>query len=562
MSRKDTRLNGLNPLAYMGVDPYATPLVFTNNRQPTVNDKKFDIGTFWINRETLDIWVLVDLASGTATWIRFATSGVAVLDFITDAGTANAVASILNWLGDGATDTVAAGNGVTTDFIDGAAGQIYIGDGITMALANITSTGGTLTITNGANTINIEDPGIAGINEIDGDVGTAIPIGGIAQVLGGTNITTVANADKVDIDLGTSLVLAGTLTISALGAGVSQTTAGGIVGSSNGSNGEVLIGGGTSPLWTNITSTGASLVITNGANSINIENPGTAGIGDIDGDTGNATPIGGNVKVLGGTNITTAAAGNTLTINLDNNVTLSGTLTLSPLTAGVMQTDAAGLITSSVGTNGQLLISSTAGVPAWANITSTGATIDITNGDNTINIEEAGGVTVDDTLFNAYQPKLTGGFLPGTYDVFGDSTEVSLGIALLSTIFDPGSNVTNEAFPEDFRYTAPEDGKYNFQTMFSFYGEMGILQDGIIKILIITSNRTFEIEINTLLRTPAWGAWVDGAETLDVCLDLDAADIVNIKYVVDIGRANTLRIDSSGATIDLPTFASGFYIGA
>lgn len=43
------------------------------------------------------------------------------------------------------------------------------------------------------------------------------------------------------------------------------------VGSSNGTNGQLLIGGGTGPVWANLTSGGGSITITNGANSINLE---------------------------------------------------------------------------------------------------------------------------------------------------------------------------------------------------------------------------------------------------------------------------------------------------
>jgi hypothetical protein len=46
------------------------------------------------------------------------------------------------------------------------------------------------------------------------------------------------------------------------------------VGSSNGANGELLIGGGTGPVWANITSNDNSVTIANGANSIDLSVPG------------------------------------------------------------------------------------------------------------------------------------------------------------------------------------------------------------------------------------------------------------------------------------------------
>lgn len=44
----------------------------------------------------------------------------------------------------------------------------------------------------------------------------------------------------------------------------------------NGTNGQLLIGGGAAATWANLTSTGGSVSITNGANSINLETVGTA----------------------------------------------------------------------------------------------------------------------------------------------------------------------------------------------------------------------------------------------------------------------------------------------
>ena len=71
----------------------------------------------------------------------------------------------------------------------------------------------------------------------------------------------------------------------------------------------------------------------------------------------------------------------------------AGTITATALSSGVVQTSGAGTFGSSKGTNGQILISSTAGVPAWANITSTGGSCVVSSGPNTINIEATGGTS-------------------------------------------------------------------------------------------------------------------------------------------------------------------------
>jgi len=148
-----------------------------------------------------------------------------------------------------------------------------------------------------------------------------------------------------------------TLQIEDLNAGVMQTDATGVVSSSNGTNGQLLIGGGAAPVWANLTSSGGSVTITNGANSINLEASGVGGLTQLDGDTGSALPTAGVITIAGGNLITTTAAASTVTVDVTG------------------------------GTNGQVIVASTAGNPAFATLSSTGGTITYTLGSNTLNIE-------------------------------------------------------------------------------------------------------------------------------------------------------------------------------
>jgi len=556
MSRKDSRLDGKYPLAYTGVHPRSVPLFFSNDRGPTVNDKEFYIGTLWLNRDNLDLWMLADLSGGVALWIRFATLSNGVIDFITDAGTANAAASILNVIGDGVTDTTGLLNTLTTDLVNGADGELYIGDGALMASAVITSAGGSITITNGPNTINLEDPGTGAINQIDGDAGSALPILSNVQLLGGVNFATTAIGDSVSATLSTTPTLTGTLTLSLLGAGVMQTDAAGEVTSDNGADGEVLIGGGAAPAWENIISSDLTVTITNGVNTINLE-ANLFGITDIDGDTGTAVPVGGNVKVLGGTNITTVGAGNDLTINLDNSIVLAGTLTLDLLGVGVMQTDATGLVTSDNGANGQMLIGGGA-APAWANFTSPGGSIVITNGPNTINLE-APDVIPTDTVFNVIHSAAD----PLNPLPLGYTDQISLDYGTSHTLFDPGANVVNS------HYVCPRTGKYNLQAAFRFYSTVAV-GDTRFTMTLVTSNRTFEVINYDWLPNPGW-AVMNEAQTLDFCCDLDIGDTAELFFIVDVlaiipkppdQYRNTVALDEATPAYDeVPTFLSGFYIG-
>lgn len=139
--------------------------------------------------------------------------------------------------------------------------------------------------------------------------------------------------------------------------GVMQTDASGNVSSSNGTNGQLLIGGGAAPVWANLTSSGGSVTITNGANSINLESSGGGALTSLAGNSGSATPLAGVINVVGGTLISTTGASHTLTVNVTG------------------------------GTNGQVIVGATAGSPAFATLTSSGGTITYTLGANTLNID-------------------------------------------------------------------------------------------------------------------------------------------------------------------------------
>ena len=81
--------------------------------------------------------------------------------------------------------------------------------------------------------------------EFDTDSGNAVPSSGILNINGDTIITTSGSGNTVDIEM------------------------------TNGTDGQVLIGGGVAPVWTNITSTDGSVTVTNGANSIDLSVEGS-----------------------------------------------------------------------------------------------------------------------------------------------------------------------------------------------------------------------------------------------------------------------------------------------
>lgn len=119
----------------------------------------------------------------------------------------------------------------------------------------------------------------------------------------------------------------------------------------------------------------------------------------FDTDAGSAVPAASVLEIAGGSNINTSGATDTVTVDLDttitgitdltvNNLTVTTNADFSYLTEGVLQSDGMGNITSSKGTDGQLLIGSTSGAPTWANITA-GSNISIVNGANSITINKS-----------------------------------------------------------------------------------------------------------------------------------------------------------------------------
>ena len=279
--------------------------------------------------------------------------------------------------------------------------------------------------------------------------GPVSPLASTLNVFGGSNITTDGSvANTVTIDLNPSVSVAGSLsagttvtagtgliattgglnvlaggitstgttTLSSLSSGVMSTNGSGVVASNAttdnavqigniagnltslavGNDGQVLIGAtGAAPAFSTITSTGGTITFIANANSLNMETSGATANSFVT-DSGTATPVAGvlNVNGLAGRNISTAGAGNNLTI------AVSGT-TNNALQIG----NATGSLTSlGVATNGQIPIGSTGASPVLAVPT---------NGSNISWVTGAGSLTanVSGTTDHALQVGNAGGSL-------------------------------------------------------------------------------------------------------------------------------------------------------
>ncbi len=173
-------------------------------------------------------------------------------------------------------------------------------------------------------------------------------------------------------------------------------------------------------------------------------------------DSGTAIPVSSILNVNGGLNINTSGTGNTVTVKTPT------------LAEGIVYANSSGVFTSlSKGTNGQVLIASTAGVPSWQNITSTGASVTITNGAHTINLETASPPATTTVGFSAYKSTVS-------TNAVGDANKY---FYLCDTkLFDIGTNYDNTTGI----FTAPSTGYYLFYAncFVSFTGTIGYFQIG------------------------------------------------------------------------------------
>lgn len=405
--------------------------------------------------------------------------------------------------------------GLLSSFIDGTDGQLLIASSLGLpAWHSVTSGDASLTITPGANSLDITvtASGVGYVKVLATDTGVATPAAGVITVGGGLNINTSGATSIVTINLdntisvpgditagtditcttndivtlagdiiasglvtaGTGLTVnAGPIELSSFTAGVVQSDASGILNSSNGTDGQVLIGGGANAVWANLLSSDASVGIISGPNSIDL-----ASLGDKDrilGDTGYAIPDGtSTITVAGGTNITTPAGAATLTCNLDNSITLSGGITVTPLN-GTLYVDGAGLFDATDGIDGQFMLGVTGAIHEWRTPVSEDATMTINPGTvaGTLNFQSTGGGGSGtlDTMSGD-----TGGAIPIGGDIQiagGDNiTTTAAGhivtINLDKSIYQPTStHFIAEANPEGFYFLDGQPFLHNFAWQYS-----------------------------------------------------------------------------------------------
>jgi len=73
--------DGQNPSGYLGINPVKTPETIRALRVPTTTDRRFKIGTVWINTASNQAYFLTSVVAGSATW-ALASPGASDVDTI------------------------------------------------------------------------------------------------------------------------------------------------------------------------------------------------------------------------------------------------------------------------------------------------------------------------------------------------------------------------------------------------------------------------------------------------------------------------------------------------
>lgn len=444
------RISSSAALAYRGTQASNPPNWLVYKRDPTARDNQnVSLGDLWLNQLTREAWMLVSLAGNNsnhgqliAVWLQIAKNIIATLTGNTGGPVSTDINQNINLRGDGTTITVvgnAGTNTLTMSLLGSGFGETFTGNSGGAVHAN--SSGNINLVGDGTTMIFTGNPGTntltaSIINPLDltftGNTGGPVT----PDLFGNFNLV----GDGVDIEVvgnpGTS-----TLTMSIIGELSSSTLTGdtgGPVSSGTGNNINLLGGSGLLAEG----DPGDNLILLTQASSLATT---------YTTDAGTAFPAANILNIHGGTDIGTTGSGNTVTANLDgtlsgitnltvNNLTVNTSATLGYLTEGVVQTNSSGVVSSSKGTDGQILISSTAGVPAWANITA-GSNISIINSGNSITVSKSGSAGGNGWVLIGTINNYTGTFTSGITTAYRTLALV-VHRAAIATSPSPGGKVT------------------------------------------------------------------------------------------------------------------------
>jgi hypothetical protein len=209
------RLNGLNPLSYLGVDAYSPANLIIQSYSPTANDSSnVQVGAWWLNSTTNNMFYLASLSGYTATWIQILSAANNLTFTALPSGDiAVPVADVINFQGAGGTVVTASGNTVLITSTNDASNSFVTDSGTATPTADVINIiAGNSTRNSGSTVLFSAATNVIILNVSDANNNTII----------GLNAGKLANSSSGNVGLGVSALTAlasGTGENTAIGAG-------------------------------------------------------------------------------------------------------------------------------------------------------------------------------------------------------------------------------------------------------------------------------------------------------------------------------------------------------
>ncbi len=355
MAKINQRLNGLNPLSYLGVEAFQPTDFLTKARNPTTSDaSNFYLGTWWLNSDNNNLFYLAALSNGVATWISVSSMAGSTLTITGNAGGAVSPdgGGNINLIGDGVTVNI-VGNPGTNTLTVSASGANLIGSLTGNSGGPVFSTAGNTNILGSGSISVVGNPGTSTLTitqsaaipiSFSTDAGSAVPAASVLTITGANGITTSGAGSTVTIT-GASSIAQSFITSPATG---TATPAAGVI---------TFAGAG----GTTVSAAGSTITITeSGAVSDSFAT-----------QAGTATPAAGVLTINGANGLTTSGAGSTVTITgasslAQSFITSPATGTATPA-AGVLTFAGTGIATvSAAGSTITIDASGSGSIPSYS----------------------------------------------------------------------------------------------------------------------------------------------------------------------------------------------------
>jgi hypothetical protein len=234
-NNSDFRLNGLNPLSYMGVNPRTPVPFFSRPTDPTPTDyANFILGTIWLNTTSEAIWMLVAKAAQVSTWVMISTGSAGTVTELTgnSGGPVLPLAGNINVVGDGVGISIVGNpttHTLTASLVGGgqAAQQFPTDSGTAIPIAGVLNIkSGTATLNSGSSVSTSGSSNIVLLNVTDTNSNTLVGNNAGNLTLSGSNNTSLGKSSLHDLTTANANTVVGSLSGSLITTGNNNTIVG------------------------------------------------------------------------------------------------------------------------------------------------------------------------------------------------------------------------------------------------------------------------------------------------------------------------------------------------